>query len=362
MWSYRRIKDIDLSPENVRKDVEILGITGTYEGTSGFLVTFDSNGGSEVKAQEIVSGYEAKKPEDPIMEGGVFDTWLLNGEEFDFSTPITEDITLTAKWIEQLINYKFLYDGSLEQTENWSEDTGGYGLVENYSGLGTLTTNSDNMTLQCKVNAGTASPSMFSAMTNNKVELIDYKLACSYSNVTVSNSSNTEYSFLRVRSTNTFPAYNQSTFTGDDISTNTNNTTIKYSQYMSDNNVLLDCDIENVSLGYLYQGIRGGSTVDKAIIYSMFLVKQDNWQELCDIAGLNSSDYTDEAELCTNSDAINTILQNEKAVDYMVYFCTGTFMYNFIRNSANITAINSSPYYDKILNNEHWNKFINMVA
>ena len=58
-------------------------------------VSFDSNGGSEVAPQEVADGFTAIKPKDPILPGYEFAGW-----DFDFDTPITEDITIYAKeWI-----------------------------------------------------------------------------------------------------------------------------------------------------------------------------------------------------------------------------------------------------------------------
>ena len=65
-----------------------------------FTVTFDSDGGSEVEAQEVDEGEPAEKPEDPTKEGFTFKGWQLDGEDFDFETPITESITLKAVWEE----------------------------------------------------------------------------------------------------------------------------------------------------------------------------------------------------------------------------------------------------------------------
>ena len=63
-----------------------------------FSVTFDSDGGSKVKGQEIESGKTATKPENPTKDGYDFEVWVLGDSPFDFSTPITSDITLKAKW------------------------------------------------------------------------------------------------------------------------------------------------------------------------------------------------------------------------------------------------------------------------
>ena len=62
-------------------------------------VAFDSNGGSTVPAQYVLSGETATKPEDPTWENHIFKGWYLGTELFDFATQITEDITLTAEWL-----------------------------------------------------------------------------------------------------------------------------------------------------------------------------------------------------------------------------------------------------------------------
>ncbi len=66
-----------------------------------YTVTFDSRGGSAVKKQYVKEETTAARPADPEREGFVFDGWYnAEDDEFDFSTPITADITLYAKWVE----------------------------------------------------------------------------------------------------------------------------------------------------------------------------------------------------------------------------------------------------------------------
>lgn len=69
-----------------------------------YTVTFDSDGGSEVASQQIVSGNFATEPIEPIKDGFIFNYWALNGVRYDFSTPVVEDITLVAVW-EQAVEY-----------------------------------------------------------------------------------------------------------------------------------------------------------------------------------------------------------------------------------------------------------------
>ena len=67
-------------------------------GTS--TVTFDTDGGSAVDPVEVTNGLAVSKPENPEKEGKVFAGWKLDGEPYNFSTPVTADITLTATWID----------------------------------------------------------------------------------------------------------------------------------------------------------------------------------------------------------------------------------------------------------------------
>ena len=63
-------------------------------------ITFDSDGGSLIQSVTIGAGQLVKQPTNPTKEGYEFLYWALNDEEFDFSTPVSESITLVAKWKE----------------------------------------------------------------------------------------------------------------------------------------------------------------------------------------------------------------------------------------------------------------------
>ena len=92
-----------------------------------FTVTFDSNGGTSVEAQTVEKDGTATKPTDPTREGYIFAGWELNGEEFDFATAITSDITLEAVWteIDEGTKYtvSFNVDGDIETVEVTMGDT-----------------------------------------------------------------------------------------------------------------------------------------------------------------------------------------------------------------------------------------------
>ena len=64
-----------------------------------FTVTFRTDGGSSVSAQQVRYQKTASRPTDPTRDGYIFKGWLDEaGRAFSFSTPITQNRTLTAKW------------------------------------------------------------------------------------------------------------------------------------------------------------------------------------------------------------------------------------------------------------------------
>lgn len=63
-----------------------------------YTVTFNSDGGSTVAAQNVVSGGTATQPADPTKDGYTFAGWTLSGSAYNFSTAVTGNITLTATW------------------------------------------------------------------------------------------------------------------------------------------------------------------------------------------------------------------------------------------------------------------------
>ena len=71
---------------------------------------FDSQGGTSVSTKSVEKGTAIEKPTDPTRAGYEFVGWFTEADEtFDFSTPITTDITLYAKWKEiSWYNYSLL--------------------------------------------------------------------------------------------------------------------------------------------------------------------------------------------------------------------------------------------------------------
>lgn len=113
--------------ENITLEARFAKIEETTLSTAKrFTVTFDSNGGSSIFSQTVIEGSTVKKPENPTKEGYTFVSWQLNGKDYDFSTKVTSNLTLVAKWEknEDVYSLKFTkYDeytpaGTLQVLKN----------------------------------------------------------------------------------------------------------------------------------------------------------------------------------------------------------------------------------------------------
>ena len=73
-----------------------------------YTVTFDSDGGSAVPSQTLPEGNTgAVEPSDPVKDGYNFVGWYLGETLYDFTTPVTADITLRAYWEPALYNVTY---------------------------------------------------------------------------------------------------------------------------------------------------------------------------------------------------------------------------------------------------------------
>ena len=77
---------------------------GSVHVTEEYTVTFNAYGGFPTPdEQHVKSGEKAVLPAEPTLKGHTFAFWYLGDDEenataYDFDTPVTGDITLTAKW------------------------------------------------------------------------------------------------------------------------------------------------------------------------------------------------------------------------------------------------------------------------
>lgn len=90
-----------------------------------YVVTYDSNGGSNVGKVGAANGGTVDEPTAPIKDGFAFGGWYSDSNlntKYDFSSAVNSDITLYAKWIEQF-DIKFNTNGgsTIADTVNQTE-------------------------------------------------------------------------------------------------------------------------------------------------------------------------------------------------------------------------------------------------
>lgn len=73
-----------------------LMLATVYGNDTAITVKFDTDGGSVIETQTVKYGETVVNPSDPQKEGVVFSRWELNGEPYDFSSPVKQNITLKA--------------------------------------------------------------------------------------------------------------------------------------------------------------------------------------------------------------------------------------------------------------------------
>lgn len=91
--------------------------------TKSFTVTFDSNGGTKINSETVDEGKTVTIPANPTKTGYVFEAWQLNGKNYNFSTKVTSNITLVAK-------YRALKTISIKFDSNGGSDVSTQTIVE----------------------------------------------------------------------------------------------------------------------------------------------------------------------------------------------------------------------------------------
>ena len=72
---------------------------GTIEDGAYETVKFNSDNGAQAKEEKVLRGQKVAKPtDDPTKSGHTFTGWYLGDEKYNFDTPVTAPLTLTAKW------------------------------------------------------------------------------------------------------------------------------------------------------------------------------------------------------------------------------------------------------------------------
>ncbi len=90
----------DFTKDTITEDITLFA-KWTETPLPTFIVTFEANGGSVIPAKEIQEGQTISSPNPPIREGYIFEGWYIDAlctRSYVFSTSITSNITLYAKW------------------------------------------------------------------------------------------------------------------------------------------------------------------------------------------------------------------------------------------------------------------------
>lgn len=97
----------DISDPPEETPAKISGGTFNGEVIGAYTVAFLSDGENTAPPQ-IRANAPAARPADPTKEGHTFIGWYNGESEWDFETPVTADLTLTAKW--QINRYTITFD------------------------------------------------------------------------------------------------------------------------------------------------------------------------------------------------------------------------------------------------------------
>ena len=106
--------------KGVDKDITLVAQWTKKPKTDEYTVKFDANGGKfsdgkETRDVTVAKDGKVTKPADPEKPGFDFVEWQLNDKAYDFiNTPVTEDITLKAKWEEKqgVLQYTVTFDAN----------------------------------------------------------------------------------------------------------------------------------------------------------------------------------------------------------------------------------------------------------
>ena len=116
--------DIDLVACNDNWGELSLHYDGKFNYEKHFLVIFELPDGELFAKHAVKSGGKAVKPEDPVKDNLSFSGWLLGGESYDFDTAVTEDITLTGKYICVAEVHVYPAEGGYLYTESSAPGSG----------------------------------------------------------------------------------------------------------------------------------------------------------------------------------------------------------------------------------------------
>jgi len=168
------------NPWNFDGDTVTLAITLYAKWIAVYTVTFNANGGTTPASQDVEEGECAARPDDPVKAGFGFDNWYADSgltTVYNFSTPVTGNITLYAKWLVLISGIDLNVTGPLTGEKpdtgadangtvnytvglvSWSPDHNPFQGLTPYTATVTVTANPGSRfteTLTAKINGHTA--------------------------------------------------------------------------------------------------------------------------------------------------------------------------------------------------------------
>ena len=95
---------------------------GTIEDGAYETVKFNSDNGAQAKEEKVLRGQKVPNPAAPTKSGHTFIDWYLGVAPYDFDTPVTAPLTLTAKWEKNPSSGGYYY---YPTTDTKTDDTKG---------------------------------------------------------------------------------------------------------------------------------------------------------------------------------------------------------------------------------------------
>ncbi len=93
-------------------------------GEEEYTITFDADGGSEIKSQIVIEGNKITPPTPTTKTGYEFDGWYWGDEKWSFAGyTVTSDMTLKAKWIPVIYTATFKADGEIVEEIEFTVET-----------------------------------------------------------------------------------------------------------------------------------------------------------------------------------------------------------------------------------------------
>lgn len=75
-------------------------LKAVWEAKKEYTVDFDTDGGNTIASVRVYENEKVAKPNNPTRDGYTFVKWQCNGEDYNFNTKVTKNITLVAIWKE----------------------------------------------------------------------------------------------------------------------------------------------------------------------------------------------------------------------------------------------------------------------